>query len=87
MKLNPETFWARSDLNELLKRATFSLLDYPARYAYEGAGNDCLYAYLDDVEVEILLEDGVFTVHGLDEDNEPWCMAFDQNDESDGEIL
>lgn len=84
--MNPDSIITRAKFNKLLKKAKFELLDYPARYAYEGAGDDCLYAVVDD-EIEILLEDGVFTVHGLDEDNEPWIIAYDQNDDFDGEIL
>lgn len=61
----------------MLARATFNLLTYPARYGYEGAGPRCLYAAVDDVE--ILYENGEYTVHGMENEDDfdsMFCVMF-----------
>jgi len=69
----------------ILNRAEFKVLDYPARYAYEGAGPRCLYARVGD-DLDILYEAGVYTVQGWDDDlEEGWVVSF--TDDGDREIL
>jgi hypothetical protein len=66
----------------ILNRAEFQVLDYPARYAYEGAGPRCLYASVDDLE--ILYEGGVYTVFGCEGDelcDSSWCVSFTDDGE------
>jgi len=65
----------------ILNRAEFKVLDYPARYAYEGAGPRCLYARVGD-DLDILYEAGVYTVFGWDDDlEEGWCVSFTDDGE------
>ena len=66
--------------DEILPSLKFSLLQYPDRYAYEGAGprcliaefsasRSCLNAEYDRPEVDgitVLFENGVYTVVGYD---------------------
>jgi len=59
----------------ILNRAEFKVLDYPARYAYAGAGPRCLYARVGD-ELHILYEGGVYTVFGCEGDGLCWCVSF-----------
>ena len=64
----------------LLPTLQFSLLDYPARYAYEGAGPRCLIASTDDFDV--LFENGEYCVVGFEDELDPWNVMFtDHNDE------
>jgi len=66
----------------ILNRAEFKVLDYPARYAYEGAGPRCLYAIVDGLE--ILYEGGVYTVFGCGGDelcDNSWCVSFTDDGE------
>jgi len=65
----------------ILNRAEFKVLDYPARYAYEGAGPRCLYACVDDLD--ILYEGGVYTVFGCDGEycDNSWCVSFTDDGE------
>ena len=65
--------------NAILERATFKVLNYPVRYAYEGAGDRCLYAIVD--ELEILYEGGEYMVFGFDTDGEDWCVSFKDDGE------
>jgi len=61
----------------ILNRAEFKVLDYPARYAYQGAGPRCLYAAVNGLD--ILYEGGVYTVFGCDGDglcDDNWCVSF-----------
>jgi len=64
----------------ILNRAEFKVLDYPARYAYEGAGPRCLYARVGD-ELDILYEGGVYTVFGCEGDGLYWCVSFTDDGE------
>jgi hypothetical protein len=67
----------------ILNRAEFKVLDYPARYAYEGAGPRCLYARVGD-DLDILYEGGVYTVFGCEGDglcDNSWCVSFTDDGE------
>ena len=65
----------------ILQRATFKVLNYPERYAYAGAGDRCLYAIVDGLE--ILYEGGEYTVFGFDADvfDESWWVSFKDDGE------
>jgi hypothetical protein len=65
--------------NALLQRATFKVLNYPERYAYEGAGDRCLKASVDSLD--ILYEGGEYQVFGFDTDDESWCVSFKDDGE------
>lgn len=78
----------------ILKRATFKVLHYPERYAYEGAGPRCLYARVGDDhwsggalwgdELDILYEGGVYMVFGCEGDglcDNSWCVSFTDDGE------
>ena len=75
----------------ILNRAEFKVLDYPARYAYAGAGPRCLYARVGDDkwssaplwgdELDILYEGGVYTVFGCKGDGLCWCVCFTDDGE------
>ena len=64
----------------ILNRAEFKVLDYPARYAYAGAGPRCLYALVGD-DLIILYEGGVYTVFGCEGDGLYWCVSFTDDGE------
>jgi len=67
----------------ILNRAEFKVLDYPARYAYAGAGPRCLYALVGD-DLIILYEGGVYTVFGCEGDgpcDNSWCVSFTDDGE------
>jgi len=71
----------------ILNRAEFKVLDYPARYAYAGAGPRCLYAPVGD-DLVILYEGGVYTVFGCESDelcDNSWCVSF--TDDGERELL
>ena len=66
--------------DEILPTLTFKLLTYPERHAYEGAGPRCLIAnwWVSDTDsLDILFENGDYSVFGFDENEEPWCVEFD----------
>jgi hypothetical protein len=64
--------------DEILPQLQFSLLQYPARMAYEGAGPRCLIAHYDGLDV--LFESGSYEIYGNDEDDNVfnyWCVSID----------
>ena len=74
--------------DEILPTLQFALLQYPERYAYEGAGPRCLIAEYDGVKIDgitVLFENGVYTVVGYDKTDpdcgdgtwNPWNVNFD----------
>ena len=74
---NPEDVTLDMFNKQLLPRAAFTLLPENARDVYAGAGDRCLYAIVDGLE--ILCEDGDFFVYGMrgeQDDFTPWCVLF-----------
>ena len=65
--------------DEILSKVKFELLNYPDRYAYEGAGPRCLIGRYADMD--ILFENGEFTVHGGENFDEIWCVGFNESGE------
>ena len=57
--------------DEILARANFSLLTYPERHAFEGAGPRALIAEVDDVI--IIADNGEFEVMCFDGE---WSFSF-----------
>lgn len=76
---NPDDVTLDMFNKQLLPRAAFTLLPENARDVYAGAGERCLYAIVDGLE--ILCEDGDFYVYGMhginfEGDHVPWCVLF-----------
>lgn len=75
--MNPDEVTLDYFNKNLLPRAAFTLLPENARDVYAGAGERCLYAIVDGLE--ILCEDGDFFVYGVrgeQDDFTPWCVLF-----------
>lgn len=80
--LNPDDVTFDMFYKNLLPRAAFTLLPENARKIYAGAGDRCIYAIVDGLE--ILSEEGNFYVYGLYgawRDFEPWCVMFGESRE------
>jgi len=64
--------------DEILPTLQFSLLTYPTRHGFEGAGPRCLIAESD--EVVVLFDNGNYEIYGWDdsveEGDSPWCISI-----------
>ena len=70
--------------DEILPTLKFELLQYPARYGYEGASDRCLFAAydFDGKQFDVLFENGSYDIYGyegsVDADTfESWCVTVD----------
>ena len=63
--------------DEILPQLQFSLLTYPTRYGFEGAGPRCLIAeYENDADtVTVLFDNGDYEIFGED-GTEFWCVSI-----------
>ena len=63
--------------DEILPTLQFSLLTYPTRHGFEGAGPRCLIAeYENDGDaVTVLFDNGNYEVYG-EEGTEFWCISI-----------
>jgi len=63
--------------DEILPTLQFTLLTYPTRYGFEGAGPRCLIAeYENDGDaVTVLFDNGNYEVYG-EEGTKFWCISI-----------
>ena len=80
-------YWDRNVLETVLENCSFRLLSDMDRQAYAGAGRNCLIAEPEGENVQILLEEGVFNVFGVNGLDETWCLSFTQNGDDEGELI
>jgi len=71
--------------DELRKDASFYALTRSDYRSYAGASDFALIADTD--ECDILVDDGLFHVYGVDEDEGSWCVTFTFSGERDEIVL